>query len=78
MLATLFGASAHFILGGDARRLALFLLAGWLGFALGQILGDLLMLSAGEVGAVNFCPATSGAYLALALVFVMTRRRNTV
>jgi uncharacterized membrane protein YeaQ/YmgE (transglycosylase-associated protein family) len=73
LLATLFGASFHFLLGGDARRLALFLLAGWIGFALGQIAGDLFQIDFASVGILNFCPATSGAYIALAVVMILTR-----
>jgi hypothetical protein len=32
IVATLFGAGFHLAFGGDMRRLALLLLAGWLGF----------------------------------------------
>src|SRR5262249_27041139 len=32
ILATLYGALFHLVLGGNARQLALYLLAGWLGF----------------------------------------------
>jgi len=74
VLATLYSTSFHFLLGGDARRLALFILAGWIGFALGQILGDLMNLDFAGIGPLNFCPATSGAYLALLVVLVLTRR----
>ena len=74
LLATLYGSSFHFLLGGDARRLALFLLAGWIGFALGQIIGDLLQLDTGNIGALHFAMATVGAYLGLFIVMLLTRR----
>ena len=38
ILATLYGAGFHFVVGGDVRRLALFLLSAWVGFGLGQLL----------------------------------------
>jgi hypothetical protein len=77
LLATLYGASSHFLFGGDARRLALFLLAGWLGFAGGQILGDFLSITFADIGMLNFCPATGGAYFLLLLAFIVTRRPPT-
>ena len=74
LLSTLYGASFHFLLGGDARRLALFLLASWTGFALGQISGDLFDVEAGDIGQLHFLIATIGAYVALLIVMLMTRR----
>ena len=41
-LATLFGAAFHIWQGGDARRLVFFLVASWLGFALGHVTGDVV------------------------------------
>lgn len=65
ILATLYGAIFHLIVGGDARRLALFLLAGWLGFLLGHILGGLLEIHILDIGPVHTLTATVGAWLAL-------------
>jgi hypothetical protein len=42
IIATLLGALFHFILGGDVRRLALFLLSSWVGFGIGHLVGVLL------------------------------------
>jgi uncharacterized membrane protein YeaQ/YmgE (transglycosylase-associated protein family) len=64
-LATLYGAGFHLWLGGGARRLALFLLAGWLGFALGHWVGEALGIRVMAVGALNFFTATLGSGLAL-------------
>lgn len=77
LLATLYGSSLHFILGGDARRLALFLLVGWVGFALGQMLSDILNLAFVGIGMVNFCPATLGAYIGLFAAAILARREPT-
>jgi len=74
ILATLYGAVFHLVSGGDARRLALFLLAGWLGFALGHALGDLLDLTLLDIGPLHMLPATVGAWLALAVARLLTRQ----
>ena len=65
ILATLYGALFHVITGGDARRLALFLLTGWLGFALGHIFGVLFAVSLFSIGPLHMFSATLGAWLAL-------------
>jgi hypothetical protein len=66
-LATMYGAGFHVWQGGGARRLALYLLAGWLGFALGHIVGNLLGLQFVMIGQLNFFTATLGSALALFL-----------
>ena len=66
-LATMYGAGFHVWQGGGARRLALYLLAGWLGFALGHILGNLLGIQFVMIGQLNFITATVGSALALVL-----------
>jgi hypothetical protein len=78
ILATLFGASFHLILGGDARRLALFLLAGWLGFALGHIFGVIFALNVFNIGPLHVFSASLGALLALIAARFLTQdlRRN--
>ena len=65
MVATLFGSAFHLVVGGGARHLALYLLSGWIGFALGQSLGDLLAISVLRIGQINFVAASLGAFLAL-------------
>jgi uncharacterized membrane protein YeaQ/YmgE (transglycosylase-associated protein family) len=78
-MATLYGALFHLILGGDARRLALFLLAGWLGFAVGHVVGILLGIEIFALGALRMLPATIGAFVTLFAVRALTtgqRRRR--
>jgi hypothetical protein len=65
ILATLYGALFHFVLGGNARQLALFLLAGWLGFALGHIFGVIFGVNILDIGPLHVFSATLGALLAL-------------
>ena len=65
-LATLYGAAFHVWQGGGARRLALYLLAGWLGFFIGHFAGDVLGINLLKVGALNAFSATIGSVIALA------------
>ena len=74
ILATLYGAVFHLVSGGDARRLALFLLAAWLGFTLGHLVGDLVDLTLLDIGPLHVLPATVGAWLALVVARLLTRQ----
>ena len=65
LIATLFGAAFHLVVGGDGRRLGLYLLAGWLGFALGHVVGNWSGVTAGRLGALNLLTATVGSWTAL-------------
>ncbi len=79
ILATLYGVVFHLILGGDARRLALFLLSSWLGFGVGQILGLVLEIDLLRLGALRVLPATLGSFFILFAVRALTtgqRRRR--
>lgn len=81
VMATLYGALFHFILGGDARRLALFLLAGWIGFGLGHFAGLVLGVEVFSLGALRMIPATIGSFVSLFAVRALTtgqRRRRSI
>jgi membrane associated rhomboid family serine protease len=81
VVATLMGALFHLVVGGEARRLALFLLAGWLGFAMGQVLGNSLDIQLFMIGEIRMVAATMGAVFALFVAYIFTsdrsRRRTT-
>jgi hypothetical protein len=64
-LSTIYGAGFHLALGGGSRRLALYLLAGWLGFALGHFVGDALGITILKIGVLNTFAATIGSAVAL-------------
>ena len=71
IVATLYGLGFHFVVGGPARRLALFVVSSWVGFLLGQHLGDLLdiaFLNSLRLGIVHLLPASfcSAAFLLFA------------
>jgi hypothetical protein len=76
ILSTLYGSGVHFLVGGDARRLALLLLSGWMGFALGQIAGDIFNIAFMRMGTIYFFSATGGALMALLLAVLLTRRSD--
>lgn len=65
LLATAYGAGFHFILGGPARRILLYVLAAWVGFTLGHFIGDLINLELLKLGAVHLFSASLGAWIAL-------------
>ena len=50
------------------RRLGLFLVAGWIGFGLGQLAGTLIGWNAVMVGEVHLIEATAGSLMALLVV----------
>ena len=75
IVATLYGALFHLIVGGDALRLALFLLAGWLGFAVGHMLGVALQIDILNIGALRVFSATIGALIALIVAAALTARQ---
>ncbi len=75
ILATLYGAVFHLILGGDARRLALLLLSSWLGFAFGQLVGITFLIDFFDIGALRVVSATLGSFTALVAVSILTSRR---
>ncbi len=65
ILSTAYGAGFHLAFGGDRARLLLYLLAGWLGFALGQWAGQIMHIDVLMVGPVHTVSASLGSWLAL-------------
>jgi hypothetical protein len=64
-------------MGGDARRLALFLLSGWVGFSLGHALGVVLDINILNIGTLRIVSASLGAIVALLAAHVLTSNRST-
>ncbi len=65
LLATAYGAGFHLIMGGPARRIILYVLAAWVGFAVGHFLGDFINLELLNLGALHLFSASLGAWIAL-------------
>jgi uncharacterized membrane protein YeaQ/YmgE (transglycosylase-associated protein family) len=76
ILATLVGAAFHLIVGGDARRLALFLLSGWIGFTLGHLLGVALAIDSMSIGPLHVISAMLGALVALIVAQILTANQS--
>ena len=65
LLATAYGAAFHFIVGGPARQILLYILASWIGFTVGHFLGDFLNLELFKLGTLHLFSASLGAWIAL-------------
>ncbi len=72
LLATFYGALAHLILGGGGRRLLFYILAAWVGFALGQAIGEVMEIQILAIGPTNVLAATLGSVVALATTAVLS------
>jgi uncharacterized membrane protein YfcA len=58
LISTLYGAAFHLWKGGSLWRLALYLILGWVGFWLGQLLATQLGWNFGSVGQLHLGLAT--------------------
>jgi uncharacterized membrane protein YeaQ/YmgE (transglycosylase-associated protein family) len=67
ILSTLYGAVFHLWRGGNAGRLLLYLLLAWIGFWLGQLIGNYLHVSFDTLGQLHLITATLGSLLFLAI-----------
>lgn len=65
LLATAYGTLFHLLIGGPARRLILYVVASWLGFAVGHFVGNMLLLDWFKLGALNLLAASVGSWTAL-------------
>lgn len=67
LVASAYAALFHLIIGGPIRRLLLYLIAAWLGFAVGQFAGSLVSMDLFKVGTLHLLTASVGAWFALLL-----------
>lgn len=74
LLSTIYGALFHLIVGGRPRKLLLYVIASWVGFALGHFLGDLLGFEPLKLGAIHLLAASIGSWLALIISWFFTTR----
>ncbi|HSH03114.1 MAG TPA: hypothetical protein VLL52_11395 [Anaerolineae bacterium] len=65
LLSTIYSALFHLFVGGPLKRLLLYILAAWLGFALGHIVGDWLAIDWLKLGALHLFSASLGTWIAL-------------
>ncbi len=76
LLATIYGAAFHLFVGGPPRRIILYVIASWVGFTIGHIVGDLLSIDLLKLGAVHLLSASVGAWIALILSWFLERSRG--
>lgn len=65
LLATVYGTLFHVLIGGPARRLLLYVMASWIGFALGHLAGDVFLIDWFQLGPLNLLSASVGSWVAL-------------
>lgn len=76
IIATMLGATFHFLMGGGARRLALFLLTSWVGFLLGHYIGVAFDINILNIGALRLVPATVSTIVLLIFAHIFTSGRT--
>jgi uncharacterized membrane protein YjjP (DUF1212 family) len=77
LVATAYGAGFHLVFGGNRNQLLLYLLAGWLGFALGQLVGALMNINVLNIGPIHTLTASIGCWLALGTARWLAARNLT-
>ena len=61
LISSLYGALFHLWRGGDGGKLFLYLIFSWIGFWLGQIVGDTFDFTIGSLGPLHLGSATLGS-----------------
>ena len=77
IIATMYGLGFHVVLGGDARRMVLFVVTSWVGFLLGQYVGAYLDFSFLRIGVIHLLPASVTAVGLLIFAHVLTADPST-
>ncbi len=74
LVATAYGAGFHVIMGGPPRKVGLYIMSGWIGFALGHVVGDMIDLELLRIGVVHLFAASIGSWIALVASWVLSGR----
>jgi uncharacterized membrane protein YeaQ/YmgE (transglycosylase-associated protein family) len=77
LIATLYGLLTHLIFGGDGRRLVATIVAGWVGFAIGQAIGQVMDIRVLALGPINLLSASFGALMATTATAFLAAHRNS-
>ncbi len=64
LVATFTGALCHLLIGGDGRQFLTCLVIGWLGFASGQIFGEIIGASVMTMGNLHVLHGLLGSIIA--------------
>ena len=76
LLSTAYGAGFHFLVGGPPRKILVYLVASWAGFASGHFVGDLMGIELFKLGAVHLFTASLGSWIALMISWFLTKPRT--
>lgn len=74
LLATAYAAAFHLLTGGGVRRLLLYVLAAFGGFAAGHFIGSMLSIELYKLGTLNLLAASIGAWAMLFLARFLAGR----
>jgi uncharacterized membrane protein YjjP (DUF1212 family) len=72
VIATMYGLGFHVVLGGNARRMVLFIVTSWVGFLLGQYIGGYLDITVLRIGVIHLLPASIATVGLLIFAHVLT------
>ncbi len=72
IIATMYGLIFYVVQGGAPRRLVLFVITSWVGFLLGQYIGDSLQFDNLRIGIIHLLPATVAAFALLVFAHILT------
>lgn len=78
LVATAYGAAFHLIVGGPARHIGLYLVASWVGFAVGHFAGDYLNIEILRLGVIHLMTGSLGSWIALVTSRWLTRNETVV
>jgi uncharacterized membrane protein YeaQ/YmgE (transglycosylase-associated protein family) len=67
VISTLYGSIFHLWRGGNAGRLLLYLILAWIGFWLGQLIGNYLGVSFDTLGQLHLVFSTLGSVIFLGI-----------
>lgn len=73
LLATAYGAGFHLLMGGPARRIPVYVVSAWVGFALGHFIGVVLGITWFKLGTVYLLTASLGSWAVLPLARWLSR-----
>jgi hypothetical protein len=65
ILSTLYGALFHLWRGGNAGRLLLYIILAWIGFWVGQFIGNMLNLTFDTIGQLHIVASTLCSFILL-------------
>ena len=76
LIASLFGAVAHLLIGGSGRLLAFALMISCAGFAMGQAISEILVIRVALVGQLNVLTGSLSSFLGLVSMAFLIRPKS--